>query len=380
MPNSPNDLLKTGSTGIQDHIARSFHQLGSAYAALDVYEAEKRSIFQRAWLFVAREEELPNAGDYMALRIVGEPVVVVRQDDGSIAALANVCRHRGVEVATGTGNARHFTCPYHGWLYDIDGALNVAPYMTRSEADLSHCRLPRLQTRLWRGFVFLSFADHPEDFDAFIAPFEAQFGFLQPENCRVGLRRTFDVTCNWKLAVENLMDIYHAGVVHASSFGRYYRGNKNDYEFNLLPNGGYSFFLEAAPFTKSAKSSFGKFPWLKDHKDTLAYTGFLPPNMPFVGRSDSFRIWSVWPLDVDHTRLVSHTMFAAEALQDPEFETKVRPYEATLKQVVEEDRQMIESLHLGVRSINFAPGPFSHLETAIHHAIRNYLERMGVSA
>ena len=62
-------------------------------------------------------------------RILDEPVVITRDADGELNAFLNVCAHRGVEVAAGNGNARDFSCPYHGWLYDLKGRLVGAPYM-----------------------------------------------------------------------------------------------------------------------------------------------------------------------------------------------------------------------------------------------------------
>ena len=78
---------------------------------------------------MGRVEELEKPGDYLALRIVDEPVVVCRDQTGQLNAFSNVCAHRGTEVVSGSGNKQSFSCPYHGWTYDLTGKLLNAPYI-----------------------------------------------------------------------------------------------------------------------------------------------------------------------------------------------------------------------------------------------------------
>jgi len=87
----------------------------------------------RDWHYVARVEELPHPGDHMTLRIAGEPLVIARDQAGTLHAYYNMCVHRGVEVAQGCGNAKAFKCPYHGWAYDLAGRLSDAAYMKESD-------------------------------------------------------------------------------------------------------------------------------------------------------------------------------------------------------------------------------------------------------
>src|SRR5262249_6459466 len=92
------------------------HMPGDVYTSEGYQEIEKDRIFLREWLCLGRVEELPNPGDYLAVRIMDEPVLIVRNKQGALHAFANVCRHRGVEVApVGQGNAKEFLCPYHSW-------------------------------------------------------------------------------------------------------------------------------------------------------------------------------------------------------------------------------------------------------------------------
>src|SRR5262249_927162 len=115
------------------------------------------------WVFVGHESEIPRAGDFVTRRIGVEPVVMVRQSDGTVTVLVNRCMHRGTMLCQAErGHARTFTCPYHGWSYDLDGTLLGVPY-PGGYADFdkrAHAltRAPRISS--YRGFVFVSFGEN----------------------------------------------------------------------------------------------------------------------------------------------------------------------------------------------------------------------------
>ena len=97
------------------------------YFSQEWYDREIETIFRKRWLVATREEEIPNPGDYVRLDIVGEPLLIVRDDEGQVRALSASCRHRGSELMTGHGNCRKIVCPYHAWTYSLEGKLLAAP-------------------------------------------------------------------------------------------------------------------------------------------------------------------------------------------------------------------------------------------------------------
>src|SRR3954452_19213948 len=99
------------------------------YADDDIYEAEMRNIFGKSWLFLAHDSSMPKRGDYLTTTMGDDPVIVVNQGNGEYAAFLNQCRHRGMRICRADeGNARAFTCTYHGWVYDIAGNLTQVPH------------------------------------------------------------------------------------------------------------------------------------------------------------------------------------------------------------------------------------------------------------
>src|SRR5262249_12042695 len=89
------------------------HVPGFVYTSPEIFALKKEKIFLKDWLCVGRTEEIENPGDYLTLHVLDEPVLLTRGADGTVNAFSNICLHRGVEVATGTGNRRTFTCPFH---------------------------------------------------------------------------------------------------------------------------------------------------------------------------------------------------------------------------------------------------------------------------
>ena len=120
MSTEPTSAIGDGLDGVRAPLVRAQHVPGSIYTSPEVLALEKGKIFLRDWLCVGRVEEIANAGDFMTFRITGEPLVVTRNGKGDINAFSDVCRHRGVEVAQGSGNAKEFSCPYHVSLSRLD--------------------------------------------------------------------------------------------------------------------------------------------------------------------------------------------------------------------------------------------------------------------
>ncbi|MHB1851350.1 MAG: Rieske 2Fe-2S domain-containing protein, partial [Acidimicrobiales bacterium] len=97
-----------------------------------VFALEQERLFQRAWLFLAHESELPDPGDYVLRSLAGNSVIVSRDESGHIGCFLNMCRHRGNQVCKASeGNASHFRCSYHGWTYANDGKLIGVPHVRR---------------------------------------------------------------------------------------------------------------------------------------------------------------------------------------------------------------------------------------------------------
>lgn len=353
------------------------HLPGYYYTSAEIFAREIDTIFMREWLCVGRVEEFENPGDYHAMRIAGEPLLVCRGSDNTLRAFRNLCAHRGVEVAVGAGNAQRFTCRYHAWTYGTDGRLAGAPHSDEvSGFDFKTCGLPAVQLDTWGGYVFVNFDPHCRPLgDCLDEDGVREFAaFLQPENTRTSDKFVFEVPCNWKFVPENLMDMYHVGVIHKASFGAHFP--VDDFRFNLT-GCGYNAVYESLTMSPNGVTLFGPMPWLEGKvSDKFACTTWIRPTMNIFGRHDLIQPWVAMPLDVNRTEVTIYTQLPETFFDSPGFVEKSRIYADFIRLVATEDEAMLESLQTGVNSRGFAPGPTVKLERAIHHLLNYYLDTL----
>lgn len=193
------------------------------YTDAAVFEAEMAHIFEGSWVYACHESQIPKPGDYMAVTLGRQPVIVNRRLDGTLGGVVDACSHRGARLTpTRQGNARVLVCRYHGWSYAADGrCLRVKDPETGWERgfDLA-CfdlkRVPRVES--YRGFVFASLAPDVPPLAEHLAEARVFIDMLadqSPDGLEVlPGSSTYAVDCNWKLQVENGVDGYHVGVVH----------------------------------------------------------------------------------------------------------------------------------------------------------------------
>lgn len=357
-------------------IERASHVPGGIYSSAEVFALEKERIFLKDWLCVARAEEIANPGDYMTLRIMGEPILIVRDTERVVHAYANLCLHRGVELAVGQGNVKEFKCPYHAWTYDLTGHLRGAPFMRESVGfEVPACKLKEVKVGLWAGWVFVNLDPEAGPLETYISEFAQDVGFLKMEDCVLGTKLVVDLECNWKLVVENLMDVYHAQTVHAKSFGKH-RGSPDRYPFHLRKYGGTCTIYEAAPMTPDGKTRFRRMPAIADKPDNFAVSAHLAPNMQVIARSDNIHPLVMWPVTPTTSRTIVYNLFPAEFAAEPDFKERAQVYHDYLELVLSEDRDMVASLQNAMASSLFVPGRMSFLEKGIHHVLNAYLDRV----
>ena len=204
---------------VREALAHGLTPPAAWYTDPAVHAVEQRAIFRRSWQYAGPAEWVAGAGDFFACHAGRIPLVVVRDEDGELRALVNVCRHRGHIVAQGRGNRRALQCSYHAWTYALDGSLRSAPRSDREPCFAQH-ELGLLTARAeeWGPFVFVN-----PDPDA--APLADTLGDLPGVIAEEGLDLTavrfnqrieWDLAVNWKVAIENDLECYHCPAAHPS--------------------------------------------------------------------------------------------------------------------------------------------------------------------
>jgi anthranilate 1,2-dioxygenase large subunit len=189
------------------------------------YDREQERLFKgETWNYLCLEIELANPGDYVTTTVGEVAVLVVRGKDGAVNAFVNRCVHRGnLLCLERQGNVKEFSCIYHGWVYDLSGALTGVAFehgVQRKggmppEFKKEDHRLPRLRTAVLGGLVFGTFSDATPDLETWLGP-DVTRGLTRVMNRTPHVlgRNTQVLPNNWKLYFENVKDTYHASILH----------------------------------------------------------------------------------------------------------------------------------------------------------------------
>ena len=193
-----------------------------SYFRDEAWAAKERDLYETSPLALIASNEIANANDYLVRNAVGRSVLLTRDEHGVAHAFLNYCRHRGAEPVLGCGNARRFTCPYHGWVYDINGQQVGMPLRDRHDGfDLSSYGLVELPLEERHGFVWVMLRPgHPIDVAAHLGALDTEIGALGCDKMtyyQSHEQARLDV--NWKAVAEGLLDGLHVPFVHASTFG-----------------------------------------------------------------------------------------------------------------------------------------------------------------
>jgi phenylpropionate dioxygenase-like ring-hydroxylating dioxygenase large terminal subunit len=203
-----------------------------AYISENFWAFEKQAIFSKEWLCVAHVNEIPNVGDYLPLTVLNEPVVVVRDEEHKVRVLSAVCRHRGHPLVGGVRenpnpgrcmNGLRLICPYHNWVYGLDGRLAGAPSMNETTPVpilRENMRLPEIKSEIFHGLVFLNFDNNAPPLAPSLAKLDDEFaGYRLHELIPGHVFPQESLKWNWKLHLENAMEPYHTSFVHKGYHG-----------------------------------------------------------------------------------------------------------------------------------------------------------------
>lgn len=188
------------------------------YTSEEWFEFEKRAIWDREWVCLGHQGSILNPGDYVSIILNDEPMLMLRGKDGEVRVMSSVCQHRGHILGEAKGNAAAFTCPFHGWTYDLEGQLRGAPEMdahvSLKELRKTHC-LPQLRTEIWNGFIFVNM-------DGKARPLAPRLKRLTKEYERHNIADLHasptddwkDNPWNYKFLQENAIEPYHTAYLH----------------------------------------------------------------------------------------------------------------------------------------------------------------------
>jgi phenylpropionate dioxygenase-like ring-hydroxylating dioxygenase large terminal subunit len=323
------------------------------YTDPGVFTTEMSGLLARTWQFALHVSQIPNVGDYITFEIAGQNLFAIRGRDDVVRSFYNVCQHRAHELVSGAGNTRVVVCPYHQWSYELTGGLRAGPNLRSVPGlDRSEIGLTEVRTEDFHGFLFVNLDDTADPMEAWfpgvrdeIAAFVPQIDTLAPLEWVECPER-----CNWKVSVENYSECYHCPTNHPT----FAQGVIKPETYDIQPDAQGGYVLRHTTECQSL--------------DKMTY----PVDLDANDHAGEYQSWFLWPMfsfqcypgnvlntyhwraiDVDHCSVWRG--WFTEAGQECEVirGLAVQDRETT----VEEDIRLVESVHRGLKSRGYRPGP-----------------------
>ncbi|PZR00251.1 MAG: (2Fe-2S)-binding protein [Cereibacter sphaeroides] len=346
----------------------------SVYTSEAFLEQELTHIFARDWLCAGRADALKEPGDYLTMDISGEPIIVMRDREGQLRAMSNVCRHRMSVLLQGRGHTRSIVCPYHAWTYNLDGSLRGAPAMSLNE---DFCRdnvaLPAIRCEDWLGWIMVTLNPDAPSPSEKLAGVEALIGHLGMETYTETFREDHRWATNWKVLAENFMESYHLPVCHAGTIG-----GASKLEEMVCPEGEPAFNFHWILKNDSVPLALAHPTNTKLTGDDRRKTWLLAiyPSLLITLTPGYFWYLALTPDGPGHVKILFGGGLSPEFMADPDAPVHFEALKHLLDDVNEEDRGCTEKVFRGLTSRLGAPGQLSHLERPNYDFARYIAEMM----
>jgi phenylpropionate dioxygenase-like ring-hydroxylating dioxygenase large terminal subunit len=363
-----------------------------------IYGLELERIIYKHWIFAGHVSQFAEAGDFRVLNAASESAIIVRNQNGELNGFANVCRHRGSLVCLlENGNTDKFSCPYHGWMYDLDGKLFAARNMP-DDFDMGSRPLKRVSVEVVHGLVFVCFTDSPLSLESCRRDLAEPMAMFDFENLKVAAQKTYDIPANWKLSIENYQECYHCATAHPEyarmhtlMLGRERRDRVQQHMQERMAACGvreisFEFTDAAAPagemgYAYSRTALFEKYKTGSKDGSPVApllgnFTGYdsgasdfnFGPFSFMLAYSDHVVAYVFTPIDHGNSRCEIYWMVRGDAVEGKDYDVEKLTWLWDVTTI--SDKEIIVNNSKGVHSKYYEPGPFSGME----RQERSYIE------
>jgi phenylpropionate dioxygenase-like ring-hydroxylating dioxygenase large terminal subunit len=347
---------------------------GDVYTSEEFYRFEQEAVFAREWLCLGHQSQVPNAGDYMTVKVGAEPLVVVRNEEMGINVLSGVCQHRGYPITADvpSGNVKQFRCPYHWWAYSFDGSLVAAPEMGKTY-DLTTLKLesalPSLAVEMWNGFIFANMAENPPPLAPTVAKLGTELATFDTEGMvAMPVLEYTDLPWNWKGMHENALEPYHTQFVHRGYHevaparnAAFVDWDDDDGQvmhptYFIHPDGG---------FNPTEKAQFPIIPGLTDEQRSRIMFASVPPTAFLAMMPDQVFLFMILPQSAGTMTLRIVWLFPPSSLEHPDFAAIYESQTGANDVLNQQDMVTNGFMQVGQHS-RYAPrGRYSHQEATL---------------
>ena len=332
---------------------------------------EKERIFGRTWQLVGtlshpcgevdgRERTISDPETFFTADVAGEPIVVVRDKQGTLRAFSNVCRHRAGPIALGSGCKNVLRCGYHGWTYTLDGRLIGTPDVDGVEFfDRSTMGMFPLRLETWEQFIFVNFDPNAVPLSVYLGKIPEQASGFPLQGLQLAERRHYVIECNWKVYVDNYLEGYHIPIAHP--------GLMREIDYAQYRTDTYRYHSQQfAPIRAMKKGDTSERLYAPDTGIGDALYFWVFPNLMLNIYPDNVQTNLIVPLSQEKT-LTIFEWFFHDATSEKNRE-RIKRSIAFSEEVQKEDIVLCEHVQRGLRSATYDRGRYSvKRENGVHH-------------
>lgn len=322
---------------------------------------EQEYLFRQTWLYLGDRTTLLQSGNVLVTEVAGTSLLIVQDSDQPLRAFYNVCPHRASLLCStpGSHQLNRLVCPYHGWVYNLEGQLLGTPREDRFCPSLQSSEFPLQPVRVaeWQGFVFVCLSPTAPPLLEYLGSIPTQMAGYRTHQTRRLVHKTYTVPCNWKVYHDNTLCDYHVAIAHRTTLSpiqgpiRHYEHTLEQY-VNLL----YS------PTPESWRSHHTPLPHLPIQNQEGFFTYGIFPNLHLLALPDGVLAWiRIDPQTVD-TCAITLEIYGIPGWS-PEPDDLLREFEAFMV----EDMEIAAGVQRGYTSGAYRPGPVNSLEVRIAH-------------
>jgi len=356
--------FKEISRGHDKNPAASSSLYAKAYTEPRWFDVDLEAILGKTWQWICHAEKLRKPGAYLATEVVGQPVLLLRDENEILRAFYNVCQHRAMRLFEGEGQTRKITCPYHAWTYDLAGQLLRAPETDHLlNFDIRDICLDAVQVEEFCGFIYVNLDAQAKSLAGQSGELANEINRWAPdiEKLTFAKRLTYDIKSNWKNVIDNFLECYHCPVAHKDFVSLVDMDT-----YRVTTHGIYSSHMAEA--SKSGNTAYSiEHATVTDHA-----VWWLWPNtciMRYPGRANMI-VLQVIPAGPD--RSLETYDFFLETAEPVAAELEAIRYLDEVLQV--EDIHLVENVQRGMQSPAFSQGRIVYdpegsgkSEHALHH-------------
>ena len=317
-------------------------------------EKEMDQIFLKSWLLVGAESQILDPGDSLFLSIFNQPIICIRQKDYTIKTFFNICRHRAGSLKENINN-KSLVCTYHGWVYSANGKLKSPRGFSNSEISIKDLSLKKVNTKIWKGLIFINFCDNPNNFETLFSSVEKKLAPYELKNFTFDRKVSYKIKSNWKVYLDNFLEGLHIPIAHPSLN-------------NVLDYRSYDTKLFKNFSIQSGKLDDSKSPYANS-SNSYAYYVAIYPNVLFNLAPGRFQTNMIEPINENecyvHFEYYFDSICKKEKLEDISFSDKIQ----------KEDILVCEKVQKNLQSIGFDSGIISDkFEAGVKH-FQNYIKK-----